>query len=263
MTSSTGCSGLMRSGSPPRSTIASRIAARSTTQGTPVKSCSSTRDGMKEISFSTFAVAFHSATARISLAFTNAPSSRRSRFSRRIFIEYGRRATPVKPDFSSKGRLQISTVCPPARISVRVLNVSRVVIPILNDTSLKRCQPSGTWFATACVGGVLMDQNKNPQAQPTQGHQGQQRTDRDQNKSGRAPDNHRDQAEGEREQTRGGSSNMGSQERGTGSKGERNSSMSESRSSSGISNRGMSSRDEQSDLPSRGSSSDSNDQSER
>jgi hypothetical protein len=38
-------SGLMRSGSPPNAVIASRIAARSTTQGTPVKSCSTTRAG--------------------------------------------------------------------------------------------------------------------------------------------------------------------------------------------------------------------------
>ena len=52
MTSSTGCSGLTLSGSPPSAMMPSRIAARSTTHGTPVKSCSSTRAGMKEISFS-------------------------------------------------------------------------------------------------------------------------------------------------------------------------------------------------------------------
>ena len=45
MTSSTGCSGLIFFGSPPIALIASRIAARSTTAGTPVKSCSSTRPG--------------------------------------------------------------------------------------------------------------------------------------------------------------------------------------------------------------------------
>jgi hypothetical protein len=60
---------------------------------------------MNEISFSRFAVAFHSATARMSSALTNAPSSRRSRFSSRIFIEYGSRATPGKPLFSSAVRL--------------------------------------------------------------------------------------------------------------------------------------------------------------
>ena len=53
-----------------------------------------------------------------------------------------------------------------------------------------------------------------------------------------------------------GNRNMGSEERGAGRQGEKN--------SSGISNRGMSESDEQADLPSRGSSShDSSDQSER
>jgi hypothetical protein len=41
-----GASGLTRSGSPPRVLMASRIAARSTTAGTPVKSCISTRAGI-------------------------------------------------------------------------------------------------------------------------------------------------------------------------------------------------------------------------
>ena len=50
MTSSTGTSGLIAAGSPPISAIASRIAARSTTHGTPVKSCRITRAGVKAIS---------------------------------------------------------------------------------------------------------------------------------------------------------------------------------------------------------------------
>jgi hypothetical protein len=45
MTRSTGDSGLIFLGSPPSFAIASRIAARSTTAGTPVKSCISTRAG--------------------------------------------------------------------------------------------------------------------------------------------------------------------------------------------------------------------------
>jgi hypothetical protein len=45
MTRSTGTSGLIFCGSPPSATIASRMAARSTTAGTPVKSCMSTRAG--------------------------------------------------------------------------------------------------------------------------------------------------------------------------------------------------------------------------
>ena len=56
MTSSTGCSGLTLRGSPPSRTIPSRMAARSTTAGTPVKSWSSTRAGVNAISFCAFEV---------------------------------------------------------------------------------------------------------------------------------------------------------------------------------------------------------------
>src|SRR6266576_3931185 len=52
ITSSAGSSGLTCFGSPPMPCIASRMAARSTTAGTPVKSCISTRAGMKAISSS-------------------------------------------------------------------------------------------------------------------------------------------------------------------------------------------------------------------
>ena len=105
----------------------------------------------------------------MSSALTKALSSRRSRFSRRIFMEYGSRETPVKPAFSSAGRLYIWTVCPPTRISVRVLKLFRVVIPIGNDTSLIRFQVSGISFATSALEVSVMDQNKN-----TQQGQGQQ-----------------------------------------------------------------------------------------
>ena len=109
-----------------------------------------------------------------------------------------------------------------------------------------------------------MDENKNTQTQPTQGHQGQQRSDRsdldrddmpsgDQNWSGQSPaKGNRDQAEGSRQQTTRGSdaSDMGGQEGGA--------------RSSGISNRGMTPDEEQADLPPRGSSDDGAlDQSER
>ena len=120
-----------------------------------------------------------------------------------------------------------------------------------------------------------MNQNKNTQGQPGQGNQGQPNQGQRQGSQGDQNFN-RDQAEGSREQTRGGQStgnqkpkpnpkpnpktgnrgNMGGQERGTGSQGERN--------SSGISNRGMSESDEQADLPDRGSSDEDDfDQSDR
>ena len=71
MTSSTGCSGLTVSGSPPSRTMPSRIAARSTTAGTPVKSCSSTRAGVNAISFWAFDVTSQPASAWMSSGSTN------------------------------------------------------------------------------------------------------------------------------------------------------------------------------------------------
>ena len=60
-----GINGLMLLAEPPSLTTASRIAAKSTMQGTPVKSCSTTRAGMKAISVAGSSVAFHCATASI------------------------------------------------------------------------------------------------------------------------------------------------------------------------------------------------------
>ena len=50
ITISAGASGLTLSGSPPRAPTASRMVARSTMQGTPVKSCMITRAGVNWIS---------------------------------------------------------------------------------------------------------------------------------------------------------------------------------------------------------------------
>ena len=94
ITSSAGASGLMRAGSPPRSRTASRMVARSTTAGTPVKSCITTRAGVNWISVSGSAVGSQLATAVIWAAVTFLPSSVRSRFSSRIFRLNGRREDP-------------------------------------------------------------------------------------------------------------------------------------------------------------------------
>ena len=53
----------MRAGSPPSCCMASRMAARSTTQGTPVKSWSRTRLGVKAISLSGLEFLFQAAEA--------------------------------------------------------------------------------------------------------------------------------------------------------------------------------------------------------
>jgi hypothetical protein len=94
ITSSAGASGLIRAGSPPSSWTASRMVARSTTQGTPVKSCITTRAGVNWISVSGSAVGSHAASARTWSAVMFAPSSVRSRFSSRIFSEYGSFCAP-------------------------------------------------------------------------------------------------------------------------------------------------------------------------
>ena len=76
MTSSAGTSGLIRAGRRPSATIASRIAARSTTAGTPVKSCISTRAGVNAISLLGSAAASQSASAAMSAALTEPLPSR-------------------------------------------------------------------------------------------------------------------------------------------------------------------------------------------
>ena len=116
MTSSTGTSGLTCVASPPRRASASRMAARSTTPGTPVKSCMSTRSGVKAISWAASpapwpwpsGLAPQAATATMSSAETCGPSSWRSRFSRRTLMEYGSRAMSWRPLSAGAVMLKIS-----------------------------------------------------------------------------------------------------------------------------------------------------------
>ena len=63
ITRSTGTRGLITLGSPFIATIAERKDARSTTAGTPVKSCKITLVGLKGISFEDFLFAFQLASA--------------------------------------------------------------------------------------------------------------------------------------------------------------------------------------------------------
>ena len=82
--------------------MALRMAARSTTAGTPVKSCISTRAGRKAISCSFLPrLLAQAAAASMSAFFTVRPSSWRRRFSSTTFIEKGRSETPARPCFSA------------------------------------------------------------------------------------------------------------------------------------------------------------------
>ncbi len=76
ITSSAGTSGLIFAASPPIRAIASRIAARSTTAGTPVKSCISTRAGVNAISLLGCAFASQLASASTSAAIDRAVALR-------------------------------------------------------------------------------------------------------------------------------------------------------------------------------------------
>ena len=124
ITRSAGISGLIRFGSPPIRFAASRIAARSTSAGTPVKSCRSTRAGRKAISRSDGSFGDQFASARMSSAVTVAPSSWRRRFSRRTLMEKGRRETLPTRRFSSASRRKIPKACPPTVLLERVPKLS-------------------------------------------------------------------------------------------------------------------------------------------
>lgn len=81
MTKSTGHKGLIRLGSPPKRFIASRMAARSTTAGTPVKSYRITRAGLKGISILLGAVCSQFRIFCTSFYFTANSSQLRTAFS--------------------------------------------------------------------------------------------------------------------------------------------------------------------------------------
>ena len=75
--------------------MASRMVARSTTAGTPVRSCRITRAGVNWISVDGSAAASHPARAVTCSAVTLRPSSVRSRFSSKTFRLNGRLADPA------------------------------------------------------------------------------------------------------------------------------------------------------------------------
>ncbi|WVY99932.1 hypothetical protein V8G54_026002 [Vigna mungo] len=89
MTRSTGTRGLILLESLPSLFIASRMQARSTTAGTPVKSCSRTRAGLKGISTCFTQEFSQSIIFSTSSLVTWKLSQLRIADSRRILIEYG------------------------------------------------------------------------------------------------------------------------------------------------------------------------------
>ena len=93
--------GFTLEGSFPLSETASRIAAKSATAGTPVKSCIKTLDGRKKTSC--FLSGF-SRTFLIRFTLTSLPSSNLNKFSISIFFDLGR-VFSFGNSFSNKDKL--------------------------------------------------------------------------------------------------------------------------------------------------------------
>ena len=112
-----GTSGSIRIGSPPARATAERIAARSTTAGTPVKSWSSTRAGMKARSRSVAEpVPSQRAIASTSPSRTEGAAALRTLFSSRIFSVTGSRETSPMPRSRKRGEAVVGNPrhqCPP------------------------------------------------------------------------------------------------------------------------------------------------------
>src|SRR5918996_1635249 len=122
MMRSTSTSGLTRAGSPLARAIAERIAARSTTAGTPVKSCIKTRDGMNATDASG-AGAGHPARAETSWSRTSRVPALRRRFSRRIRTVWGSRSTSPTPRSASHASRYSSTA--PRSVVISSFRVGR------------------------------------------------------------------------------------------------------------------------------------------
>src|ERR1041384_6482197 len=115
----------MSLGARPSRCTALRIAARSTINGTPVKSCSTMRATTNGISAFAGDFAFHFASASTSLRRTFSPSQLRSTDSRTIRMLTGKREMLLIPCSSSAGREKKSPSRPlPASNVFKVLNSS-------------------------------------------------------------------------------------------------------------------------------------------
>ena len=115
ITRSAGTSGSTPAGSRPARAIALRIAARSTTAGTPVKSWRITRAGRKATDAVSGAGAGQFASARTSSSVTWIEPAPRSAISSRTRTVYGRREVSAMPASSSRAMRKKSMPVWPGR----------------------------------------------------------------------------------------------------------------------------------------------------
>ena len=138
MTRSHGTSGSTRAGSRPARAIAARMAARSTTAGTPVKSCSSTRAGKNGTRLPAPGASGQCASASTSSSRTCSPPALRSSPSSRMRTVCGSRCVSAAPVSSS--RLMRKTSGMPGRLArapKRSLAISWTLSPPVHAVRLR------------------------------------------------------------------------------------------------------------------------------
>ncbi len=143
MTRSAGTSGLTRPGSPPRSAIASRITARSTIAGTPVKSWRMTLAGMNGISASAAMPGRQAASASTSSGRTTSPPACRRTFSSRILSVTGARPRSIPRPVEARESVVVRKARAERRTSAERILVGHAVVPRRSIHSVRARVPRG------------------------------------------------------------------------------------------------------------------------
>jgi hypothetical protein len=138
MTRSTGTSGLIFWGSPPARFMAVRMAARSTTAGTPVKSCNTTRATLNGTSTGLGFSAFHAARPWTSSSATSKLSVLRRQLSKSTLMENGSLSTCPMPDSTSLLSRKYRRSPPLEEIVASAPNGLRVCCAMVENASYAR-----------------------------------------------------------------------------------------------------------------------------
>src|SRR4051812_46841347 len=143
-----------------------RIAARSASKGTPVKSCSTTRATTKGISSVRGALAFQFATSRTCSGVTRRPSQLRSTDSSTMRIDTGSRGMPGISCASAGNEKKLPVLPAPAWKVLRVRSNACVIGPPANRAfwACRAANPSGkgNHCAVACESRATAEDSRRP-----------------------------------------------------------------------------------------------------